>query len=62
MYPANHVQSTAEPLTLRGFITQKNDNSTSEPGNLINFVWEQDTQLGLVFANKEQDLSPTFSD
>tara|TARA_R110002073_G_scaffold67049_11_gene167291 strand:- start:30033 stop:32393 length:2361 start_codon:yes stop_codon:yes gene_type:complete len=51
-----------EPLTLRGFITQKNDNSTSEPGNLINFVWEQDTQLGLVFANKEQDLSPTFSD
>ena len=51
-----------EPLTLRGFITQKNDGNSNEPGNLINFVWQQDTQLGLVFANKEQELSPTFDD
>lgn len=50
-----------EPLTLRGFVTQKNDSFSNEPGNLINFVWEQDSQLGLVFANKEQSLSPTFS-
>ena len=52
----------AEPLTLRGFITQKNDGSSNTPGNLINLIWQQDKQLGLVFANKEQELSPTFDE
>jgi hypothetical protein len=49
-----------EPLILRGFITQKNDGTSNQPGNLINLIWQQNNQLGLVFANKEQDLSPTF--
>lgn len=51
-----------EPLTLRGFITQKNDEFTNKPGNLINLIWQQENQLGLVFANKEQELSPTFDE
>lgn len=51
-----------EDLTLRGFITQKNDSNSDDPGNLINLIWQQDNQLGLVFANKDQELSPTFDD
>ena len=51
-----------EPLILRGFITQKNDASSNKPGNLINLIWQQNNQLGLVFANKEQALSPTFDE
>lgn len=51
-----------EPLTLRGFITQKNDSTSNKPGNLINLIWQQNNQLGLVFANKEQALSPTFDE
>lgn len=58
----NFALSSGKTLTLRGFIVQKNDTSSTEPGNLINLIWEQDNQLGLVFASKEQDLSPTFSD
>jgi hypothetical protein len=49
-----------EALTLRGFITQENDEFSNKPGNLINLLWQQDNQLGLVFANKELTLSPTF--
>lgn len=51
-----------ETLTLRGFITHKNDSLSNKPGNLINLIWQQDNQLGLVFTNKEQDLSPTFNE
>lgn len=51
-----------EPLILRGFITQKNDSTSNKPGNLINLIWQQTNQLGLVFANKEQTLSPTFDE
>jgi hypothetical protein len=51
-----------EALTLRGFITQKNDEFSNKPGNLINLIWQQDNQLGLVFANKELELSPTFDE
>ncbi len=51
-----------EALTLRGFITQKNDEFTDKPGNLINLIWQQESQLGLVYANKEQALSPTFDE
>lgn len=47
-------------LTLRGFITQSREENSTSPGNLINFIWQQDDQLGLVFASKEQALSPTF--
>lgn len=49
-----------ETLILRGFITQKNDELSNSPGNLLNLIWQQENQLGLVFAQKEQDLSPTF--
>ena len=51
-----------ETLTLRGFITRARDINTNAPGNLINFIWQQDNQLGLIFANKEQALSPTFDE
>lgn len=51
-----------ETLTMRGFITDKNDSDSFEPGNLINFIWRQDSQLGLVFANKEQGLSSSFDE
>lgn len=51
-----------ENLSLRGFIAQKNESATNKPGNLISFIWKQNSQLGLVFANKEQELSPTFND
>tara|TARA_R110002167_G_scaffold83117_13_gene226219 strand:+ start:107 stop:2506 length:2400 start_codon:yes stop_codon:yes gene_type:complete len=51
-----------EPLILSGFITQTNDGTSNVPGNLINLIWQQNNQLGLVFANKEQDLSPTFTE
>lgn len=50
-----------EPLTLRGFITQKNDAFSNSPGNLINLIWQQNNQLGLVFANKELELDPSFN-
>jgi hypothetical protein len=49
-----------ETLILRGFITQKNDGSSNNPGNLINLIWQQSNQLGLIFAHKELELSPTF--
>ncbi len=49
-----------EALILRGFITQKNDASSNSPGNIINLVWQQSNQLGLIFAHKELELSPTF--
>tara|TARA_R110001599_G_scaffold59183_2_gene164275 strand:- start:1469 stop:3850 length:2382 start_codon:yes stop_codon:yes gene_type:complete len=51
-----------EPLTLIGFITQKNDSTSNRPGNLINLIWQQSNQLGLVFANKEQALNPSFDE
>ena len=41
---------------------QKNDEFSNSPGNLINLIWKQESQLGLVFANKEQELSPTFDE
>ena len=49
-----------QPLTLRGFITQAREEGNTAPGNLINLIWQQTDQLGLVFASKEQELSPTF--
>ncbi len=51
-----------EPLSLRGFITQAKDADTVSPGNLINFIWQQSSQLGLIFANQEQALSPSFEE
>jgi len=61
----NFENVNGDMLTLRGFISEHGDGSNqSIPGNLINFIWIQnnalDTKLGLIFANKEQNLSPTF--
>ena len=51
-----------QPLTLKGFITQQGSGTSSEdtPGRLITLLWIQSDSLGLVFANLEQNLSPTF--
>lgn len=49
-----------QPLTLRGFVTFDKEDNTTTPGNLINFIWEQNNQLGLIFANKSQSLNPAF--
>lgn len=54
---SDHMFSQA--LTLKGFITQQDDDSAS-PGNLISFLWVQGDNLGLVFAARDQELSPTF--
>jgi hypothetical protein len=51
-----------QTLTLRGFISRDREINSFSPGNLINFIWQQNNQLGLIFANKEQALSPTFDE
>jgi hypothetical protein len=61
----NEIQLTfssvfGELLTLKGFITRAQDASTFSPGNLINFIWHQNNELGLIFANREQSLSTRF--
>jgi len=48
-----------QTLTLKGFISEDDDSATA--GNLISLLWIQSDNLGLVFALKEQDLSPTFN-
>jgi hypothetical protein len=47
------------PLILRGFATAE-DNDSPYPSKLINLLWLQDQQVGLVFAQLDQNLSPTF--
>jgi hypothetical protein len=49
-----------ESLILKGFITRAKDASTFSPGNLINFIWIQNHELGLIFANKQQSLNARF--
>ena len=61
---AGAAQNTmfSQALTLKGFITQQDavDGNTTIPGNVISLLWIQDDNLGLVFATKDQQLSPTF--
>jgi len=49
-------------LTLKGFISPQDEveGNTTIPGNVISLLWVQDDNLGLVFATKDQQLSPTF--
>jgi hypothetical protein len=47
------------PLILRGFATAE-DSDSPYPSKLINLLWLQDQQVGLVFAQLDQNLSPTF--
>lgn len=51
-------------LRLEGFVsTQGTGSSTdSTPGRVINMIWIHEDNLGLVFANQEQTLSPTFGE
>jgi hypothetical protein len=51
-----------QALTLKGFISPQGeiDDSSNIPGNVISLLWIQDDNLGLVFATKDQQLSPTF--
>lgn len=48
----------SQDLTLKGFITPHDEVRT--PGNVISLLWIQEDNLGLVFATKDQQLSPTF--
>ena len=48
----------AQALTLKGFISPHDE--ALVPGNVISLLWIQDDNLGLVFATKDQQLSPTF--
>ncbi|KZZ56509.1 hypothetical protein A3762_10975 [Oleiphilus sp. HI0125] len=48
-----------DALTLRGFAARE-DGATGKTVKLINLLWLQDNALGLVFAQLDQDLSPTF--
>lgn len=47
-----------QALTLKGFFA--NAETSSNPGNLINLLWLQNDNLGLVFAAREQILQPGF--
>jgi len=50
-----------QDLTLKGFITQNsNETGSNANGNLMTLIWKQGDNLGLIFANKEQALSPEF--
>jgi hypothetical protein len=53
-----------QALTLKGFISPQGKiddiSSSNIPGNVISLLWIQDDNLGLVFATKDQQLSPTF--
>lgn len=49
-----------DALTLKGFISETGNVSSTMPGNLINLLWLQENNLGLVFAHRDQELSPTF--
>ena len=47
-----------QALTLKGFISPHDE--ARVPGNVIALLWIQDDNLGLVFATKDQQLSPSF--
>ncbi len=47
-----------KPLTLKGFIADKE--SSSAKANLLNLIWVQNDTLGLVFATRQQNLNPHF--
>lgn len=57
----NDVLESDLGLSLKGFTTQASDES-SDPGNLINFLWIQPGALGLVFAQRDQALPADFED
>jgi len=47
-----------QALRLKGFISPHDE--ARVPGNVISLLWIQDDNLGLVFATKDQQLSPSF--
>ncbi len=49
-------------LLLEGFVSTQGDGASNDatPGRVINMIWVHNDNLGLVFANLHQDLSPTF--
>jgi len=49
-----------QTLTLKGFISPNDE--ALVPGNVISLLWIQDDNLGMVFATKDQQLSPTFDE
>lgn len=53
----NDLPETGKSLTLKGFMTHADDESSSAPGNLMNLLWVQDDALGLVFAHLDQNLN-----
>ena len=55
----NFINVFGQALELEGFISRPDD-SNENAGNLISFLWKQSDNLGLIFASREQELSPTF--
>jgi hypothetical protein len=53
-----------QALTLKGFVSPQGEiddiSNSNTPGNVISLLWIQGDNLGLVFATKDQQLSPTF--
>lgn len=47
-----------QPLTLTGFFSKAEDDATTS--NLINLLWLQEDNMGLVFATRDQELDPAF--
>lgn len=59
---ANPESMLSQALTLKGFISPKGtaDSTSTTPGNVMSLLWIQADNLGLVFATKDQQLSPSF--
>ena len=57
-----NVYALNDTLILKGFVTETGNDDSATPGNLINLLWIQDNTLGLIFAQKDQQLSPTFDE
>lgn len=49
-----------QSLTLTGFFSKTEDDA--ETSNLINLLWLQGSNVGLVFATRDQELEPGFPD
>lgn len=47
-----------QPLTLTGFFSKAEDDA--DTSNLINLLWLQEDNMGLVFATRDQELDPAF--
>ena len=57
----DNVLENGKSLTLKGFFTHASDEGNGT-GNLINLLWIQPGALGLVFAQRDQELASSFDE